>query len=66
LDVSGLPAERVEAELVGLAARDAALKARFLAVLGEFVERGLWESWGVCVCGAVVGVEVWDGCGDGP
>jgi hypothetical protein len=43
--------ERIEAELVTWAARENAAKARFLAVLGEFVRREGWLEWG-CVSAA--------------
>ena len=44
-DWSQVPTERVEALLVTWAAREAAVKAEFLAALAVFVQRRAWEGW---------------------
>lgn len=57
-----MPSERLEAGLVGAAAVEAAAKARFLVLLGEFVARRGWEPWG---CVGPVQWLSWQ-CGLGP
>jgi Domain of unknown function (DUF222) len=47
-DLSGVPLERIEAELVAHAEWEATGMARMLAVLGEFDRREGWHAWG-CV-----------------
>lgn len=47
-DPAGLSAEGLAAALAGASAVEAASKARFLALLGEFLDRQMWESEG-CV-----------------
>ena len=60
-DPAELSSERLEAALVGAAAMEAASKARFLALLGEFVARQGWDS---AVCGPAQWLS-WR-CGLGP
>ncbi|MDH4363269.1 MAG: hypothetical protein OEY70_04150, partial [Acidimicrobiia bacterium] len=47
-DPAELSAEGLAAALAGVSAIEAAAKARFLALLGEFLERQVWEAEG-CV-----------------
>src|SRR5262245_24515356 len=46
MDVTSLPTEHLEAELVAHAAWEATGMARMLDVLAEFDRRKGWESWG--------------------
>ena len=50
-DPAELTAEGLAAALAGVSAVEAAAKARFLTLLGEFVERQAWEAAG-CVSAA--------------
>lgn len=44
--LSGVSIEEIEARLVSWSAREAAVKAELLAVLGEWITRRGWERWG--------------------
>ena len=46
MDISSVPSEYLEAELVAHAAFEASGMARMLEVLAEFDRRRVWESWG--------------------
>jgi hypothetical protein len=45
MDLSGVPTEHLEAELVSHAAWEAAGMARIVHVLGEFDRRQAWATW---------------------
>ena len=46
MDITTVPSEYLEAELVAHAAWEATGMARMLDVLGEFDRRRVWEQWG--------------------
>jgi hypothetical protein len=51
-ELSGLPAERLEAEVVDLTARMAAGTYELLVLVGELDVRGSWATWGSLSCAA--------------
>jgi hypothetical protein len=52
LDGSGVPLERLEAEICELAGHLAAATCRFLVLVGDFDARRGWESWELPSCAA--------------
>ncbi len=51
-DVAGLPAARLEAEILTLAERLAAGTYELLVLVGELDARGTWAAWGALSCAA--------------
>ncbi len=51
-DLSALPAERLEADIVALATRLAGGTRRLLVLVGELDVRGTWATWGALSCAA--------------
>ena len=51
-DLTGFPAERLEAEVVDLTARIAADTYELLVLIGELDRRGSWATWGALSCAA--------------
>ena len=51
-ELSGLPVERLEAEVIGLSARMAAGTYELLVLIGELDARGTWVTWGALSCAA--------------
>lgn len=51
-DLTGFPAERLEAEVVDLTARIAADTYELLVLIGELDQRGSWATWGALSCAA--------------
>ena len=51
-DLTGLPAERLEAEVLDLTARMAAGTYELLVLVGELDRRGSWATWGALSCAA--------------
>ena len=51
-ELSGLPVERLEAEVIGLSARMAAGTYELLVLVGELDARGSWAQWGALSCAA--------------
>jgi hypothetical protein len=51
-DLTGLPAERLEAEVVDLTSRMAAGTYELLVLVGELDARGSWAAWGALSCAA--------------
>ena len=49
-ELSGLPTERLEAEVIGLSARMAAGTYELLVLIGELNARGTWATWGALSC----------------
>ncbi|MBX3313875.1 MAG: DUF222 domain-containing protein [Actinobacteria bacterium] len=51
-DLTGLPAERLETEVVDLTTRMAAGTYELLVLVGELDRRGSWAAWGALSCAA--------------
>ena len=58
-ELSGLPVERLEAEVIGLSARMAAGTYELLVLVGELDARGSWAQWGALSCAACRRWWIW-------